>query len=373
MIAIAQALLFCLGSVAGIQEAQGAGSVALHVFFLLMVLWLDGRCCGKCATAWASRAARSSMSDDSPRQDPLIADAASSIEEIEPEMRRRKFVALLGAAPLLGIRRAQRAAGRRLRESVSPDTYAFNVAAFREALAKAGFIEGTQRPHQYRWARGDYSRLPALAARLAALNVAGHRGDGRHRFGAGSESGDEHHPDRLHHRRRSVGHGLVAERGQPGATSPASTCSRRSLSAKRIELLTEIAPKARRIALVMNPDNFTAKARDRTEGIAGARAQSRSLRGQRAEARRDRPPSPSTLRLEADSYVTASDPLILDRAARSSPSAGADGLPASASYAPVRHPRLAPQLLGRASPGCTTRRGPSIGGILKGRNPRSCR
>jgi hypothetical protein len=43
LIAIAQALLFCLGSVAGIQEAQGAGSVALHVFFLLMVLWLDGR------------------------------------------------------------------------------------------------------------------------------------------------------------------------------------------------------------------------------------------------------------------------------------------------------------------------------------------
>src|SRR5215207_5818930 len=54
---------------------------------------------------------------------------------------------------------------------VSPDTYAFLAVAFREELAKAGFVEGRNVRIEYRWGKGDYALLPAMAEQLAAMNV----------------------------------------------------------------------------------------------------------------------------------------------------------------------------------------------------------
>src|SRR6185295_11487741 len=88
-------------------------------------------------------------------------------------MKRRSLLTFFGAAPLLGRpARAQRAmpvVG--FMNPVSPDTYAFNADAFRDGLAEAGFVEGRNVRIEYRWALGDYARLPALAAELAALKV----------------------------------------------------------------------------------------------------------------------------------------------------------------------------------------------------------
>src|SRR3954465_14170145 len=87
-------------------------------------------------------------------------------------MRRRPFLASLaapwmtrsvgaqGVVPVVGFM-----------NPVSPETYAFNVGAFREGLAKEGFVEGRNVRIEYRWGRGDYARLPALAAELAAMKV----------------------------------------------------------------------------------------------------------------------------------------------------------------------------------------------------------
>ena len=84
-------------------------------------------------------------------------------------MKRRGLLAFFGAAPLAG-RPAQ--AQREMpvvgfMNPVSPDTYAFNAAAFREGLAEAGFVEGRNVRIEYRWAKGDYAQLPAPAAELA--------------------------------------------------------------------------------------------------------------------------------------------------------------------------------------------------------------
>lgn len=230
-------------------------------------------------------------------------------------MRRRKFVALFGAAPLVTHRaRAQGAlpvVG--FMNPVSPDTYAFNVAAFREGLAKAGFVEGRNVRIEYRWARGDYSRLPALAAELAALNVAAIAATGDIASARAAKAATSTIPIVFTIGADPVGHGLVASLNRPGGNVTGVNLFSSILSAKRIELLTEIAPKVRRIALVMNPDNFTAKA-EQDEGIAGARALNRE-----AFVVNARKPDEigaalaEALRLKADSYVTASDPLILDR------------------------------------------------------------
>jgi putative tryptophan/tyrosine transport system substrate-binding protein len=90
-------------------------------------------------------------------------------------MRRREFITLLGGAaawpvaaraqqpttPVIGFMSAR-----------SPEDSVHVLEAFRSGLKEGGFVEGENLAVQFRWARGDYSRLPALAADLVNQQVA---------------------------------------------------------------------------------------------------------------------------------------------------------------------------------------------------------
>ena len=89
-------------------------------------------------------------------------------------MKRRDFMTGLGiAAALPAVSRAQQATPTiGFLSTRSPDEAAIHTNAFRSGLEESGYVEGSSIAIEYRWARGDYGKLPAFAAELLSRPLA---------------------------------------------------------------------------------------------------------------------------------------------------------------------------------------------------------
>src|SRR6266404_1440022 len=92
------------------------------------------------------------------------------------KLERREFITLLGGAAVAWplVARAQQPTMPVIGylHSASPEPYSPMVAAFRQGLAEAGYVDGQDVTIDYRWAEGQFNRLPALAAELVARRPA---------------------------------------------------------------------------------------------------------------------------------------------------------------------------------------------------------
>jgi len=154
--------------------------------------------------------------------------------------------------------------------SASPDSYRFNADSFREGLAKAGFIEGRNVQIEERWARGDYSALPRLAAELVAAGVVAIAATGDVASARSAQLASSAVPVVFTIGGDPIRHGLIETINRPGRHVTGILFNQNVLGAKRVELLAELAPRLSRIALLMNPTNPNVKIEE-ADAEAGAK------------------------------------------------------------------------------------------------------
>jgi putative ABC transport system substrate-binding protein len=140
--------------------------------------------------------------------------------------------------------------------STSPETYASRVAAFRRGLEEAGFVEGRNVAIEYRWAEGDYNRLPEMAADLVGRQLSVITAITTPAAVA-AKAATQTIPIVFEMGTDPVEVGLVASLNRPGSNLTGVSLLNVELAPKRLELLHELVPTPI-IGLLINPNNRNA-------------------------------------------------------------------------------------------------------------------
>jgi putative tryptophan/tyrosine transport system substrate-binding protein len=175
------------------------------------------------------------------------------------DLRRRQFLTLLGGAvaawPL-----AARAQQRPIPligslNSASPVGWMNYMAGFRRGLGEIGYVEQQNVAIEYRWAEGLFDRLPAMAAELAERKVDVVFASGGIVSIQAAMAATQTIPIVFTTGVDPVSSGFLASLGRPGQNVTGVSLLSAELAGKRLEVLSELVPKARVFAMLTNPKN----------------------------------------------------------------------------------------------------------------------
>jgi putative ABC transport system substrate-binding protein len=240
------------------------------------------------------------------------------------------------------------------------------MAAFREGLSEIGYVEGQNVAIEYRWAEDRFDRLPALAADLVDRKVDVIVADGGAAALAAKAAtstipvvffaGDP------------VGRGLVASLARPGGNLTGLSIITIELMPKRLELLSELVPQARAVALLVNPNSASSESMIRDVQQA-ARAKGVQLHILKAGTDGEFDAAfISLVRLQAGALLFGTDPFSFSRREQLVALAARHGVPAMYE---AREYAVAGGLIsyGTSFTGTWRRVGVYVGRILKGAKP----
>jgi putative ABC transport system substrate-binding protein len=228
---------------------------------------------------------------------------------------RREFITLLGGAaawPLAARAQQQAVPVIGSLSSLASAEVAHLIAAFRQSLNDAGYLEGRNVVIEYRWAQGQYDRLSGMAADLVERQVAVIVGWGPAAARAAKEAstsipivfsvGDD-----------PVAMGLVASLNRPGGNATGINLLTGTLVAKRLDLLSKVVPSSVSIAFLVNPTSPSAEP-DMKEALTAAQTLGRQLNIIKASTERDLETAFAImLQQRAGALLVGADPFFTER------------------------------------------------------------
>lgn len=225
-------------------------------------------------------------------------------------MRRREFVSLvIGTAVWPLAARAQKPATPTVGflSGVSAAAYAQNVTAFLNGLKESNYLVGENVAIEYRWAEGQYDRLPSMAADLVNRQVAVIVANTP--AAPVAKAATANIPIVFLSSDDPVEIGLVTSMNRPGGNVTGVSVISSALGAKQLGVLRELVPTARSIAYLVNPANPNSESNIKN-AQQGARALGlqMQIRNASTEAEID-----AAFRVQVDAFAVAPDSFFIGR------------------------------------------------------------
>jgi putative tryptophan/tyrosine transport system substrate-binding protein len=236
--------------------------------------------------------------------------------ELGADMRRRKFISLLGgaAAAWPPAARAQQPAMPVIGFVNAGSTDAPLAAAFRKGLNEAGFVEGQNVTVEYHWLAGQFDRLPALMADLVHRRVSVIATPAGNFAAQAAKAATTTIPIVFGVSEDPVNLGLVASLARPSGNLTGINFFASEYNAKRLALLHELVPRAVRMAVLVNPANVPATESTLRDIPEAARAMGLQIQVLKASTRSEIEAAFATLvRDRAEALYVAGDVFFTSR------------------------------------------------------------
>jgi putative tryptophan/tyrosine transport system substrate-binding protein len=234
-------------------------------------------------------------------------------------MRRRDFIALLSGAASAQLLSAPAVAQSGIPTigfigATSPENYSTFVDGFQKGLKESGFVDTENVAILYRWADGQYDRLPALAADLVSRHVSVIMATGGLPTSLAAKHATDTIPIVFTLGSDPVKFGVVSSLNRPDGNITGVTLFAYLLDAKRVELIHELVPGASEVALLVNPNSPAQAEEQYAEVKAAARRFGQRFVILKAGSESEIDSAIGTIaRDKASTLLVSADPLFLGR------------------------------------------------------------